>query len=81
MRQYLYQSPGEVAVGAFLGHVGVTWPYADDACHYWDIELGCTRISPLFQNHISDLNSWTLDAKALELVPQLQGLVPITHTH
>ncbi|PVI06189.1 hypothetical protein DM02DRAFT_515101 [Periconia macrospinosa] len=78
VRQYLYQNPEEVVVGTFLGHINVTWPYADDACHYWDIELGCTRLAPLFQNHISDINSWTLDAKALELMPQLQGTVPIT---
>lgn len=78
LRQYLYQHPDEFVVGAFLGLVGINWPYADDACHYWDIETGCTRLTPLFENHLNDLNSWTLDAKALEIMPQIEGLAPIT---
>ncbi|CAI6340321.1 unnamed protein product [Periconia digitata] len=78
VRQYFYQNPDQVIGGAFLGHINITWPYAEDACHYWDIELACTRLSPLFENHISNINSWTLDAKALEVMPQLQGIVPVT---
>ncbi|KAF2644889.1 hypothetical protein P280DRAFT_466152 [Massarina eburnea CBS 473.64] len=77
VRQYFYQNPGELVVGAFLGQVGVTWPYADDACHYWEVETACTRLTPLFENHINDLNSWTLNAKALEVMPQLEALVPV----
>ncbi|KAF2788249.1 hypothetical protein K505DRAFT_342252 [Melanomma pulvis-pyrius CBS 109.77] len=77
LRRHLYQHPGEYPVGTFVGFVGLTWMYADDACHYWDIESGCTRMTPLFKNHVYDLNSWTLDAKALEVIPQLEGLVPM----
>jgi hypothetical protein len=65
-------------VGAFVGFVNLSWPYADDACHYWDIEAGCTRLTPLFENHVADLLSWTMDAKALELMPQLESMVPVT---
>ena len=64
-------------VGAFVGFVQIAWPYADDACHYWDIESGCTRMSPLFETHVGDLNNWTLDAKALDIMPQLEGLAPV----
>lgn len=64
-------------VGAFVGLVGLNWPYADDACHYWDIESGCTRMTPLFENAVNDLNNWTLDPKAVEMMPQLEGLVPL----
>jgi hypothetical protein len=77
LRQYLYQHPGEFVVGAFVGFVGLNWPYADDASHYWDIELGCTRMTPLFETIVSDLSSWTLDAKAVEIMPQLEGMVPL----
>ena len=77
LRRYLYQHPSEFPVGAFVGFVGLNWVYEDSACHYWDIEAGCTRLTPLFENHINDLNSWTLDAKALEVMFQLEGLVPI----
>jgi len=65
-------------VGAFLGLIRINWPYADEACHYWEPETGCTRMTPLFESHITDLNTWTLDAKALEVMPQLEGLVPIS---
>lgn len=65
-------------VGAFLGLIRIHWPYADEACHYWDVETGCTRLTPLFENQITDLNSWTLDLKALEIMPQIEGLVPIS---
>jgi hypothetical protein len=75
LRQYLYQHPGEFVVGAFVGYVGINWPYADDACHYWDIEAGCTRMTPLFENTLNDLNNWTLDAKAIDIIPQIEGLV------
>lgn len=34
-------------------------------------------MTPLFENHVGDLNSWILDAKAIELMPQLEGLVPV----
>ncbi|KAF2016331.1 hypothetical protein BU24DRAFT_422676 [Aaosphaeria arxii CBS 175.79] len=77
LRQYLYQHPGEFVVGAFVGFVGTNWPYADDACHYWDMEAGCTKLSPLFENHISDLDNWTLDAKAVELMPQIGDFIPM----
>ncbi|PSN66827.1 hypothetical protein BS50DRAFT_600454 [Corynespora cassiicola Philippines] len=77
LRQYLYQHPGEFVSGTFVGFVSLNWPYADDACHYWDIESACTRMTPLFENHVGDLNSWILDAKAIELMPQLEGLVPV----
>ncbi|KAF1959827.1 hypothetical protein CC80DRAFT_514272 [Byssothecium circinans] len=76
VRQYLHQNPDELATGAFIRLVGIAWPYADDACHYWEVETACTRLTPLFENHISDLNSWTLDAKAFEIMPQLPSLVP-----
>ncbi|KAF2006937.1 hypothetical protein P154DRAFT_178907 [Amniculicola lignicola CBS 123094] len=77
LRQHLYQHPGEFMVGAFVGFVNLSWPYADDACHYWDIEAGCTRLTPLFENHVADLLSWAMDAKALELMPQLESMVPV----
>jgi hypothetical protein len=35
-------------------------------------------LTPLFENQISNLNSWTLDTKALEVMPQIEGLVPIS---
>jgi len=78
LRQYLYQHRGEIGSGAFLGLIGINWPYADEACHYWEIESACTRLTPLFETHINDLDSWNLDAKALEVMPQLEGLVPIS---
>ncbi|KAF2111699.1 hypothetical protein BDV96DRAFT_499106 [Lophiotrema nucula] len=77
LRQYLYQHPGEFIAGAFVGFVQLAWPYADDACHYWDIESGCTRMTPLFETQVCDLNNWILDAKALDVMPQLEGLVPV----
>ncbi|OCK86255.1 hypothetical protein K432DRAFT_387931 [Lepidopterella palustris CBS 459.81] len=77
LRQYLYQHPGEFVVGAFVGFVSVSWPYTDENCYYWDIDAGCTRLTALFENHINDLNSWTMDSKALRVMPQLEGLVPI----
>lgn len=63
---------------SFLGQIKVNWPYADEACHYWDVEAGCTRLTPLFENHISDLNNWTLDEKVIKTFPQIEGLVPIS---
>ncbi|KAF2444693.1 hypothetical protein P171DRAFT_454501 [Karstenula rhodostoma CBS 690.94] len=78
LRQYLYHHHGEFVLSAFLGLIGIDWPYADDACHYWEIESACTRLTPLFETHINDLENWNLDAKALEIMPQLEGLVPIT---
>lgn len=60
-----------------IGLVGVTWPYADDACHYWDIESGQSRMTPLFESTIADLNNWTIDPKILETIPQLEGHIPV----
>ncbi|KAF2661258.1 hypothetical protein K491DRAFT_587814 [Lophiostoma macrostomum CBS 122681] len=74
LRQYMHQHPGEYLAGAFVGLIGLNWPYADDACHYWDIETGCTRMSPLFETAIGDLANWTLDAKAFEIIPHLEGI-------
>jgi len=77
VRQLLYQHPREYPVGHFVGLIGITWPFADDACHYWDIEAGYTRLTPLFESTVADLNNWTIDPKILELAPQLEGLIPI----
>jgi len=77
VRQLLYQHPQEYSVGHFVGNIGITWPYADDACHYWDIESGYTRMTPLFESTIADLNNWTIDPKILEIMPQLEGHIPI----
>ncbi|OAL49528.1 hypothetical protein IQ07DRAFT_644682 [Pyrenochaeta sp. DS3sAY3a] len=77
VRQLLYQHPQEYPVGALVGLIGVTWPYADDACHYWDIEAGYTRMTPLFESTVADLNNWTVDPKVLETMPQLEGHIPL----
>jgi hypothetical protein len=77
VRQLLYQRPQEFAVGPLVGAIGVNWPYADDSCHYWDIEAGCTRMTPLFESTVAELGNWTLDPKILEIMPQLEGVVPM----
>ncbi|KAJ4994127.1 hypothetical protein SVAN01_00604 [Stagonosporopsis vannaccii] len=77
VRRLLYQHPQEFSVGPLVGAIGITWPYADDACHYWDIEAGCTRMTPLFESTVADLNNWILDPKILDVMPQLESLVPI----
>ncbi|OCL13217.1 hypothetical protein AOQ84DRAFT_436480 [Glonium stellatum] len=77
LRQYLYQHPGEFVVGAFVGFVSLNWPYADESCHYWDMHVGYTRLTPLFETHINDLRSWTMEHKALEVMPALEGMVPV----
>lgn len=77
LRRLLYQHPQELSVSPLVGAIGITWPYAEDSCHYWDIESGCTRMTPLFESTIADLHNWTLDPKVLEIMPQLEGLVPI----
>lgn len=60
-----------------VGLIGITWPYADDACHYWDIEAASTRLTPLFESTVADLDSWTIDPKVLETMPQLEGHIPV----
>ncbi|KAB2105365.1 hypothetical protein AG0111_0g5657 [Alternaria gaisen] len=77
LRQLLYQHPQEYPVAHIVGLIGVTWPYADDACHYWDIESGYTRMTPLFESTIADLSNWTVDPKVLEIMPQLEGHIPV----
>ena len=77
LRQLLYHDPENYPVGNFVGLVGVTWPFADDSCHYWDIEAGLARMTPLFEDTVSDLNSWTIDPKILETAPQLEGVIPL----
>jgi hypothetical protein len=77
IRQMLYRHPREYPVGLFVGLIGITWPFADDACHYWDIEAGYTRMTPLFESTVADLNNWTLDPKILEIAPHVEGLIPI----
>jgi len=76
LRQLLYQHPQDYPVEHFVGLIGINWPYADDACHYWDIEAGYTRMTPLFESTVADLNNWTIDPKILELAPQLEGVIP-----
>ncbi|KAF1841951.1 uncharacterized protein K460DRAFT_409390 [Cucurbitaria berberidis CBS 394.84] len=77
VRRLLYQNPQEYPVGGLVGLIGITWPYADDACHYWDIEAGHTRLTPLFESTVADLNNWTIDPKILDLMPQLEGHIPV----
>jgi hypothetical protein len=77
VRQLLYQHPQEYPVGQIVGLIGITWPYADDACHYWDIEAAHTQMTPLFESTIADLNNWTIDPKILEVMPQLEGNIPV----
>jgi hypothetical protein len=77
VRQLLYQHPQEFSVSHFICQIGITWPHADDACHYWDIEAGYTRMTPLFESTIADLNNWTIDPKILDIMPQLEGHIPI----
>ncbi|KAH8732587.1 hypothetical protein GQ44DRAFT_186390 [Phaeosphaeriaceae sp. PMI808] len=77
VRQLLYSRPQDYPVGHFIGLIGITWPYADDACHYWDIEAGYTRMTPLFESTVAELRNWTLDPKILEIAPHLEGLIPL----
>jgi hypothetical protein len=74
----LYQHPHEYPIGHFVGLIGITWPYADDTCHYWDIEANCARMTPLFESTVADLANWTLDPRILEVAPQLEGIVPFS---
>jgi hypothetical protein len=34
-------------------------------------------MTPLFESTVADLNNWTLDPKILEVMPQLEGMVPM----
>lgn len=77
VRQLLYAHPQEYPIAHMVGLIGITWPYADDACHYWDIEAGQSRITPLFESTVADLNNWTIDPKILETIPQLEGHIPV----
>ncbi|KAB2099688.1 hypothetical protein AG0111_0g12083 [Alternaria gaisen] len=77
VRHLFYQHPQGYPVGALVGLIGVTWPYADDACHYWDIEAGYTRMTPLFESTVADLNNWTIDLKALDVMAQY-SLKPVS---
>jgi hypothetical protein len=77
VRQLLYQHPQEYPVGALVGLIGIAWPYPPDACHYWDIEAAHTRMTPLFESTVADLNNWTIDPKILDLIPQLEGHIPL----
>lgn len=73
----MFEHPQEFSVGPLIGAIGIAWPYADDACHYWDIEAGFTRMTPLFESAVADLNNWTLDPKILEIMPQLESMILI----
>ncbi|KAA8615376.1 Zn-clus multi-domain protein [Pyrenophora tritici-repentis] len=77
VRQLLYQHRQEYNVIHLVGLIGITWPYADDACHYWDIETGYSRMTPLYESTVADLNNWTIDPKILEIMPQLEGHIPL----
>ncbi|KAI8937165.1 hypothetical protein NX059_006377 [Plenodomus lindquistii] len=77
VRQLLYAHPQEYPVANLVGLIGITWPYADDACHYWDIEAGQSRMTPLFESTVADLNNWIIDPKILETIPQLEGHIPV----
>ena len=77
VRQLLYQHPQDYPVDALIGLIGMTWPYADDACHYWDVEGEYTRMTPLFESAVAELNNWTIDPKILEIIPQLEGHIPV----
>ncbi|KAF1836230.1 hypothetical protein BDW02DRAFT_587590 [Decorospora gaudefroyi] len=77
VRHLLYHHPQEYPVGHLIGLIGIAWPYADDACHYWDIEAGCSHMSPLFESTVADLNNWTIDPKILDIMPQLEGHIPV----
>ncbi|KAJ6276563.1 hypothetical protein J3E71DRAFT_245739 [Bipolaris maydis] len=77
VRQLLHQYPQEYSVGHFFGQIGITWPHAAKACYYWDIEAGYTRMTPLFESIVVDLNNWIISPKILEIMPQLEGCIPI----
>jgi hypothetical protein len=77
VRQLLYQHPDQYQAVHLVGLIGIAWPYADDACHYWDIEAGFSRMTPLFESTVADLNNWTIDPKYLEIMPQLEGNIPV----
>ncbi|KAL7780138.1 hypothetical protein CFE70_010160 [Pyrenophora teres f. teres 0-1] len=77
VRQLLYQHRQEYNVIHLVGLIGITWPYADDTCHYWDIETGYSRMTPLYESTVADLNNWTIDPKILEIMPQLEGHIPL----
>ncbi|EUC32669.1 hypothetical protein COCCADRAFT_98128 [Bipolaris zeicola 26-R-13] len=76
VRQLLYQHPQEFSVSHFISQIGIKWPHADDACHYWDIEAGYSRMTPLFESTITELANWTIDPKILKIMPQLEGNIP-----
>lgn len=76
VRQLLYQHPQEFSVSHFISQIGIKWPHADDLCHYWDIEAGYSRMTPLFESTIIELANWTIDPKILKIMPQLEGNIP-----
>jgi hypothetical protein len=41
------------------------------------MEAGCTRLTPVFKSHVANLHSWSMDGKALQMMPALAGIVPM----
>jgi len=34
-------------------------------------------MTPLYESTVADLNNWTIDPKILEIMPQLEGHIPL----
>lgn len=60
----------------FCSSFRILWPYEFRDCYTFNTLTGEYRVSPMFDERISDLRSWTMSAAMFEAWPELVSDIP-----
>jgi hypothetical protein len=74
LREKLVREPRDF-VYPFISSISVSWPYTDAEIFVQNEVTGALTVSPKFREWCFDLNNWTLDTTAQQLLPESVGRV------
>lgn len=56
-------------------HLSVNWPYGLDEALEKHPVSGATRLTAVFEEHVTDYDNWSVDESILKTFPEVVGLI------
>ncbi|EXJ83315.1 hypothetical protein A1O1_06934 [Capronia coronata CBS 617.96] len=61
---------------AFRENLRILWPYEFRDCYTCEVETGLYKLSPMFDQRLVDIRSWTMDSDFFRRFPELSSDIP-----
>ncbi|KAF2145186.1 uncharacterized protein K452DRAFT_222013 [Aplosporella prunicola CBS 121167] len=81
VRDYFLHNQEQHVAGVLGNSLSVNWAYEESRMFFYDSNSGILMLSPAFEEHIRNIDNWSLAPSIFEQMPYLMGKVRMTGIH